>query len=61
LGAFLIARAEVLDTAGSMDERSSPYSEETDWCNRFHELGWDVGHLPVMNIVHHFAAATEAI
>jgi N-acetylglucosaminyl-diphospho-decaprenol L-rhamnosyltransferase len=52
-GAFLIARREAVDMVGSMDERFFLYSEETDWCYRFRQSGWDVRHLPVMDIVHH--------
>ena len=36
VGAFLIARAEALAEVGGLDERFFLYSEETDWCYRFH-------------------------
>ena len=33
-GAFLIARADVLQAIGGLDQRFFMYSEETDWCYR---------------------------
>jgi N-acetylglucosaminyl-diphospho-decaprenol L-rhamnosyltransferase len=53
VGAFLIARAQALAEVGPLDERFFLYSEETDWCYRFHRAGWGVSHLPVMTVTHH--------
>jgi GT2 family glycosyltransferase len=53
VGAFLIARAEALAEVGPLDERFFLYSEETDWCLRFHRAGWRVAHLPTMTVTHH--------
>ena len=53
VGAFLIARAEALDQVGGLDERFFLYSEETDWCYRFHQAGWKIAHLPLMTVIHH--------
>ncbi|MFI5004106.1 MAG: glycosyltransferase family 2 protein [Solirubrobacterales bacterium] len=53
VGAFLIARAQALADVGPLDERFFLYSEETDWCFRFHRAGWGVSHLPTMAITHH--------
>lgn len=52
-GSFLVARRDVLDTVGHMDERFFLYSEEPDLCLRAKKRGWEVRHLPVMTIVHH--------
>lgn len=52
-GAFLVARAEVVRQIGPLDERFFLYSEETDWCRRCREHGWEVHHLPVMTVTHH--------
>lgn len=52
-GAFLIARAEVVEQVGPFDDRFFLYSEETDWCYRCRQAGWDVRHLPVMTVTHH--------
>jgi N-acetylglucosaminyl-diphospho-decaprenol L-rhamnosyltransferase len=53
VGAFLIARAQALADVGPLDERFFLYSEETDWCFRFHRAGWRVAHLPTMTVTHH--------
>ena len=53
VGAFLIARAEVVRAIGGLDERFFLYSEETDWCYRARTAGWDVRHLPQMVVTHH--------
>jgi GT2 family glycosyltransferase len=53
VGAFLIARAQALEDVGPLDERFFLYSEEIDWCYRFHLAGWRVAHLPVMAVTHH--------
>ncbi len=60
VGAFLIARAEASAQVGGLDERFFLYSEETDWCYRFHQAGWKVVHLPTMSITHHTGHAPGA-
>ena len=55
VGAFLIARAEAIASVGRLDGRFFLYSEEIDWCYRFRGAGWDVRHLPLMEVVHHTA------
>jgi len=52
-GSFLVARREVIDEVGGMDERFFLYSEEPDLCLRAKKAGWKVRHLPTMTIVHH--------
>lgn len=53
VGAFLVVRREALEAVGPLDERFFLYSEETDWCLRLRRAGWDVRHLPQLEIVHH--------
>ncbi len=53
VGSFMLARREALDVVGGMDERFFLYCEETDFCLRIHQAGWDVVHLPQMTIFHH--------
>lgn len=60
VGAFLIARAEAAAQVGGLDERFFLYSEETDWCFRFHQAGWKVAHLPTMSVTHHTGHAPGA-
>jgi GT2 family glycosyltransferase len=57
VGAFLIARAQALGQVGGLDERFFLYSEETDWCYRFRQAGWQISHLPVMEVTHHTSRA----
>jgi N-acetylglucosaminyl-diphospho-decaprenol L-rhamnosyltransferase len=59
VGAFLIARAEVVRAIGGLDERFFMYSEETDWCYRAHLAGWEVRHLPQMVVTHHTRPSTR--
>jgi GT2 family glycosyltransferase len=51
-GSFLVARRNVLDEVGLMDERFFLYSEEPDLCLRARRRGWSTRHLPVMTILH---------
>jgi N-acetylglucosaminyl-diphospho-decaprenol L-rhamnosyltransferase len=59
VGAFLIARAEVVSSIGGLDERFFLYSEETDWCYRARAAGWEVRHLPQMRVTHHTTPSTR--
>jgi GT2 family glycosyltransferase len=59
VGAFLIARAEVVHAIGGLDERFFLYSEETDWCYRARAAGWEVRHLPQMRVTHHTTPSTR--
>jgi GT2 family glycosyltransferase len=59
VGAFLIARAEVVQAIGGLDERFFLYSEETDWCYRARAAGWEVRHLPQMVVTHHTTPSTR--
>jgi GT2 family glycosyltransferase len=59
VGAFLIARAEVVRAIGGLDERFFLYSEETDWCYRARAAGWEIRHLPQMVVTHHTTPSTR--
>jgi hypothetical protein len=52
-GSFLLVRREALQSAGFMDERFFLYCEETDLCLRIKAAGWDIRHLPYLEILHH--------
>jgi GT2 family glycosyltransferase len=51
-GCFMLVRRDALEQVGGMDERYFMYSEETDWCWRFHRAGWKVMYTPDGTIVH---------
>jgi GT2 family glycosyltransferase len=49
--AFLLRR-EAFNDVGPFDERFFLFSEETDWCYRLHEAGWEVLFYPGAEAVH---------
>ena len=52
-GACLVARRAALRAVGGFDPRFFMYFEETDWCRRIREAGWDVVHFPGARVLHH--------
>ena len=51
-GCFMLVRREAIEQVGMMDEQFFMYGEETDWCYRFREKGWEVMFAPVGDIIH---------
>lgn len=51
-GCFWFARREAIDEVGLLDERFFIYSEDCDWCKRFHESRWRVVFSPEAEAVH---------
>lgn len=51
-GCFMLVRREAIEQVGGMDERYFMYSEETDWCWRFHRAGWKTMYTPDGTIIH---------
>ena len=51
-GSFMLARKAAIDAVGGMDERFFLYCEETDFCLRIGQAGWNVVHFPQMTIFH---------
>ncbi|MEO6060329.1 MAG: glycosyltransferase family 2 protein [Thermoflexales bacterium] len=52
VGAALMARREAFDQIGLLDEGYFMYTEEVDWCFRFHEAGWKVFIVPEARVTH---------
>jgi GT2 family glycosyltransferase len=52
IGACMMARREVLNSVGMLDESFFFFLEETDWCLRMREKGWKVYFLPFVNVRH---------
>ncbi len=48
---YLVRRAATEDV-GLFDERYFMFSEEVDWCWRFHQAGWGVVFFPASEAVH---------
>lgn len=53
-GSCLLARREALNKVGLMDEQFFMYFEDTDWCRRFQEAGWEVWYVPQAVMTHYF-------
>ena len=51
-GCALLARREVVETAGLLDERYFLYFEETDWCLRAARHGWRLVNAPRARVWH---------
>jgi GT2 family glycosyltransferase len=51
-GFFMLARKTAIDQVGPMCEDYFMYSEDTDWCWRFHRAGWKIMYTPDATIRH---------
>jgi N-acetylglucosaminyl-diphospho-decaprenol L-rhamnosyltransferase len=52
MGACMLLRRAAIDEVGDCDEDYFLFSEETDWCYRFREAGWEVVFFPGAECVH---------
>lgn len=52
MGACMLLRREAVDQVGLCDEDYFLFSEETDWCFRFRQAGWEVVFFPGAECVH---------
>jgi N-acetylglucosaminyl-diphospho-decaprenol L-rhamnosyltransferase len=52
MGACMLLRRAAIEQVGYCDEDYFLFSEETDWCYRFREAGWEVVFLPEAECVH---------
>ena len=52
MGASMLLRREAIEQVGDCDENYFLFSEETDWCFRFREAGWQVVFFPGAECVH---------
>jgi len=52
MGACMLLRREAVDEVGECDEDYFLFSEETDWCFRFREAGWEVVFFPGAECIH---------
>ena len=52
LGAVMFMRRTAMDQVGLLDEDFFIFSEETDWCYRFRQRGWQVLYFPGAEVYH---------
>jgi GT2 family glycosyltransferase len=57
MGACMLVRRAAIEEVGPLDEDFFLFSEETDWCYRFREAGWEVVFFPGAECVHVGGAA----
>lgn len=53
VGACFAVRREVYDRIGPLDEDYFVFLEETDWCCRAREAGWNIYLVPDARVLHH--------
>jgi N-acetylglucosaminyl-diphospho-decaprenol L-rhamnosyltransferase len=52
MGACMLVRRAAIEEVGLLDEDFFLFSEETDWCYRFRQAGWEVVFFPDAECVH---------
>jgi N-acetylglucosaminyl-diphospho-decaprenol L-rhamnosyltransferase len=60
-GSALMARREVYEQIGGLDEGFFMFSEELDWCKRAKKAGWRVVYIGTAQITHHGGRSTAQI
>jgi GT2 family glycosyltransferase len=58
-GACLMARRELLDRLGGLDDGYFMYFEDVDWCRRAHDAGWEVHYLPEPVVLHEVGRSSD--
>lgn len=53
IGACMMIKRQVIDAIGLLDEGFFLYLEETDFCKRAADAGFEVWHLPQLTVTHH--------
>lgn len=56
MGFAMLVRREAVEEVGGFDEDFFMFSEETDWCRRFWDAGWEVWFTPDAEFTHVGAA-----
>ena len=57
-GSCMIVRRDAIRKVGLMDEQYFLFLEDTDWCRRFWEAGFEVRYLAGVEIVHYHSRAS---
>jgi GT2 family glycosyltransferase/tRNA A-37 threonylcarbamoyl transferase component Bud32 len=59
IGACMMVKREVIDAVGPLDEGFFLYLEETDFCKRAADAGFEIWLLPHLTVVHHQGATAR--
>jgi len=60
-GAALFVRREVIEKVGPLCEDYFFFLEETDWCWRMHDAGWEVLFVPNATATHQLGASSKRV
>ena len=58
-GACMLLTRAAIDQVGVLDELYFMYSEETDYCRRLRDSGWEVWYTPDARVLHHGGQSTR--
>jgi GT2 family glycosyltransferase len=61
VGAAILIRRETWQQVGPLDETFFMYFEETDWCYRCVEAGWEIYYLPAAKVTHYEGKSSEQV
>lgn len=60
-GACLMARDEVIEQVGLLDENLYFYNDDLDWCRRMRKKGWELWYLPEAEVIHYGGVASKQL
>lgn len=60
-GCAMFVRAEAMAQVGLLDDAFFFYGEETDWCRRFADAGWQIVFAPVGEITHFGGGSVKSL
>jgi GT2 family glycosyltransferase len=58
-GACLLARREMIDEIGGLDDGYFMYFEDVDWAYRAHQAGWEVLYTPSPAVIHEVGRSSD--
>jgi len=58
-GAALMARREMIEEVGALDEQFFMYLEDVDWARRAHDAGWEAWYAPEAQVVHEIGRSSD--
>ncbi|MBN1994230.1 MAG: glycosyltransferase family 2 protein [Anaerolineae bacterium] len=61
VGAALLIRREAWQQVGPIDQEFFMYFEETDWCRRAAEAGWEIHYLPEAKVTHYEGQSSQQV